>query len=187
VRQAIVGLALFASTMTIGPKGSTPHTIAGTQLPTRGALGVPLVGQGPSALPAFIQPAAIEDNSGILTVTAANRMFGFGLLITPATSGRMLITMTGQLQGAQGGTNNASVRLYMGTGTAPATNTPLVGTPLGSETLGALVQTNVTTVAASALMTGLAIGVPIWIDVAVIQNAPVQAVSLTTNLVALEF
>ena len=152
-----------------------------------GTAGAPLVGRGASADPAFIQPAAMQWQVGTVAMLGPNKMYGFGvsIAITPTTSGRLCVTLTGYATGG-GGQAADSMQLYLGSGTAPANGAALTGMPLGQETLLSLSSAATTTIAMSGLTTGLTVGVPYWIDVALVKN-PSATVSVTANLIATEF
>jgi hypothetical protein len=84
--------------------------------------------------------------------------------VTPATSGKVAITISGQL------TNNTindgcTIRIMVGTGAAPANGAAATGTAVGTapgQTVAAANQSLGFSV--TGLATGLTVGTPIWID-----------------------
>lgn len=111
-------------------------------------------------------PAATASTSGV--------MMGLGLaaspaVITPVTTGKVFVTVTGYMfNNTAGGTVSAS--LMYGTGTAPANGVAPVGTPIGSITnrIGAGWGANMgTPFSLTGMIGGLALGTPVWLDLVV--------------------
>lgn len=98
------------------------------------------------------------------TTSSVGVMMGLAGSITPATTGRVLITLSGDIANATVN-DGANVQLYIGTGTAPANAAALVGTALGA------IQKLVQPIAAfrvpfslQVLNTGLSVGTTYWLD-----------------------
>lgn len=93
-------------------------------------------------------------------------MFGLGILFTPSSTGRVLIVFRGtQTQSVT--TAATHLRIYYGTGTAPANGAAVTGTSANAD----LQITNATTsqqlpATLVALIGGLTIGTQYWFDVA---------------------
>ncbi len=100
------------------------------------------------------------------TVSATAVMMAVGGALTPANTGRVLITLSGQM--ANDTINDgATVQLRYGTGAAPANGDAVTGTQVGvSQTFTALVAAQRDGFCISGVVTGLTIGTAIWIDAA---------------------
>ena len=100
------------------------------------------------------------------TTSATAVMMAVGGALTPANTGRVLITISGQVS------NNtindgATVQLRYGTGTAPNNGDAVTGTQVGiSQTFTALVAAQRDGFCISGVVTGLTLGTAIWIDAA---------------------
>jgi len=137
-----------------------------------------------SKKPAFVDDsgAAIALSNGEATAqsspgdptgsaSATGLMMGLAGAITPATTGRILFMITGDV----GNTNNgatATIQLYEGTGTAPVNGAAITGSASGGA------QKFITAAAAQkvpfgvvALVTGLTLGTAYWFDVSLAASA----------------
>ena len=118
------------------------------------------------------------------TAPASTTLFklqGLAGSITPTTTGTVMITVSGYIQGISGGTAatvGIAYQIFTGTGTAP-TNGATVTSPCGTTSCAAAgvvaKHMNGATITAadlfrpfsiSAVVTGLTAGTPVWIDLA---------------------
>jgi hypothetical protein len=95
-----------------------------------------------------------------------------GAKITPTATGKLFVSVTGSAYNTVAD-HITSVLMYYGTGTAPANQAPAPGSGIG---FGGGVQSGWTAGAPanvrnafgmSGIITGLAIGVPVWLDVGI--------------------
>lgn len=122
----------------------------------------------PTALPAYasLQTAASNPTG---TTSAAGVMMGLAATITPGVSGKVFVTITGNLSN----TTAASAtfcQISYGTGSAPANGAAATGTVKGSVLSRqgpAWGSGQMTPFAASAVITGLTLGTAIWFDLVV--------------------
>lgn len=106
-------------------------------------------------------PAATTSTNGV--------MAGLAKTITPLSTGRILIIVTGQ---ATNGTGDSGFRydLRYGTGNAPGNGTALTGTQVGSTITGSAVASSTTTSVVISpfvhhgIVTGLTKGTTYWVD-----------------------
>lgn len=109
-----------------------------------------------------IQPS---NQTGTASATAV--MMGLAGTITPVVTGRICITVSGDVFNPNIG-DGATVQLSYGTGAAPANGAALAGTQVGTAvkyvaaTVAAKVPFSVT-----AVVTGLTLSTAYWIDLAV--------------------
>ena len=100
------------------------------------------------------------------TADLTGKMMGLAGTMTPATTGRIHVTITGTIFNSGGVGDGANVQLRTGTGTAPANGDALTGT-----TAGGLVQYVSPTTACKvpftvcAIVSGLTLATARWIDV----------------------
>jgi hypothetical protein len=120
------------------------------------------------------------------TTSAAGVMMGLAGSITPSRSGKVMVTISGDMDVA--GANNAMrAQIYTGTGAAPANGAALTGTARGSnpqQTNGGGAGIVRTPFSCQSIITGLAIGTPVWLDLAVssvggVASARVRNISIT--------
>ncbi len=117
------------------------------------------------------------------TTSMVGVMMGLAGTVTPTRGGPVLIVMTLQLQA--GGAEQGSVRIRYGTGAAPANGAALTGT-IGSPEAFIINEAQPLPLALVALVTGLTVGIPVWIDVS-LKSAAGGSVDVTTaNIVAVE-
>jgi hypothetical protein len=133
-----------------------------------------------------ISPAAAATESTPGTPTGTTSMVGvmMGLAgtITPTRGGPVLLLMTLQLDS---GADTAFVGLRYGTGGAPVNGAALTGT-IASPPSFIINASPLLPVTLAALVTGLVIGIPVWIDVS-LQSVAGGSVSMNTpNIVAVE-
>jgi len=128
--------------------------------------------------------------------TSVFAMQGLAGTITPATTGRIKITIAGTIVAPTSVVvnNGISYQISTGTGTAPVNAATLTGTQVGP------VQTYTSAVAPTAaadvhvpfsisyLVTGLTLGTPVWIDLAAKSVTTASAMGLSNvGVIAVEF
>ncbi len=117
-------------------------------------------------------PVATTDMTGV--------MMGLAGTITPARSGSVMVLVAMTL--ITGGDTGRSALRY-GTGTAPLNGVALTGTiasPLGTVATGTYGLT------LTGLITGLTVGVPIWLDASLASAAAGSISMLSVHIVAVE-
>ena len=166
--------------------GSTVHGVvvaqgAGTAVASTaaGTAGQVLTSQGSAADPIYTTAVAGAALGSPVNPTPAptNTMLMMGLggawTFTPARNGRVMLTASGimiALAGSGGANDGCQVRLYYGTGTAPANGAAVTGTALGHIQLFmpgvAAVGQPRAPFCLPAVITGLVAGTPYWVDIA---------------------
>jgi hypothetical protein len=112
--------------------------------------------------------AAIVATSAAPTATASLTavMMGIGAFITPVISNRVEITISGQM-GNSTVADGTTVQLRYGTGAAPANGAAVTGTQAGiSQTITSVTAAQGGGFSITAIVTGLVVGQPIWMDAA---------------------
>jgi hypothetical protein len=117
-----------------------------------------------------LQTAAVSPTG---TTSATGTMAGFGTatwgtaLITPAKSGKIIVSINGSLTNSSTGGSQVGIR--WGTGTAPVNGAAATGTAVGGigirSALGANLQTPFSI---NGIITGLSVGTQIWLDAVVV-------------------
>ena len=103
--------------------------------------------------------------AGVAISSGSDVMCGFGFQFTPASSGKVLITaVVGVVN--NGTTAACTNTVRYGTGTPPVANAPSTGTQLTGRNSGTLGAGNGASNTYTAVVSGLAPGTPVWIDVA---------------------
>ncbi len=112
------------------------------------------------------------DPAGSTSTTGV--MMGLAGSITPATTGRILFMITGDV-GNTGNAITVTIQLYQGTGSAPANGAAITGSAVGGA------QKFITAAAAQkvpfgvcALVTGLTLGTAYWFDVSLASSSGAQ-------------
>lgn len=136
----------------------------------------------PSPAPLPIGPQGVNfsatnlTNPTGITSTAAFVMVGLGLAtngpaaLVPASTGRVLIIVSGAI-GNNTASDGAIAQIRYGFGAAPANAAALAGNPVGGTRI--VMQGNANSAALNApfllmgVITGLTLGTPIWLDLAV--------------------
>lgn len=134
-------------------------------------------------------PATAQFTPGNPTGTASlvGVMMGLAGGITPATTGRVQITVSGTIFNATAIADGAKVQIRTAAGAAPAN-----GAALSGIAAGGLVQYVAATVAQrapfclSAIVSGLTLGVAIWLDVSLAAIAGGTATLTDISLTAME-
>jgi len=198
------GLGLSGSTsgvLTIKPPavaGTNTLTLpAGTtDLSATGAVGARVMQQSAGAALTVSTPATTQSQPASPTApasTAAYKMQGLAGAITPATSGKVLLMISGNfISSTVTAGDGIKIQLSYGTGTAPANAANLTGTQVAAP----LEYTNPTTVIAAdvfmpfstqAVVTGLTLGTAYWIDLAAESVVTISSVGLANiSLSAIE-
>ncbi len=122
------------------------------------------------------------------TANTGGLMMGLAGTITPVTTGRIHVTITGTIKNATAIADGANVQLRTGTGSAPANADALTGT-----TAGGLVKYVAPTTACKvpftlcAIVTGLSLNVARWIDVSLAAVTGGTAEITDISMTAYEF
>jgi hypothetical protein len=105
----------------------------------------------------YLTPTATTSTTGV--------MMGLAGIITPVRSGKVFIAISGRMNNSTVN-NGCDLQIYYGTGAAPANGAALTGTAIGG--LAKLSGTNGAgyfyPFSLSAVITGLTLGTPIWVD-----------------------
>lgn len=150
------GTGAAGATGPTGPTGPTGGT-GGTG--AAGATG-PTGPTGPAG--SFASTQSTPTNKAAI---ASGQMVGLAGAITPAVTGKVLVTIDGTVAGSVLGATVQGTMLY-GTGTAPANGAGITGTATGqSVNNNALVLNAPVTFSLTRRITGLTLTVPIWIDI----------------------
>ena len=166
-----------------GGAGNPPQTI------TPCAAGQFVVGQAGAnpicATPASVQLSPSTNPTGTTSTTGV--MMGLSGSITPAATGRLLITVS-IAYSLTSASYYVTVGLRTGTGAAPVNGAALTGTirdgraqgvPTGSPPIG---------MSLNAVVTGLAIGTPIWFDLSLATSSSSATATITNiSISAIEF
>jgi hypothetical protein len=98
-------------------------------------------------------------------------MAGLGGTITPVRSGNIFVTISGTGWNSTVG-QRFGVGIRYGTGTAPVNGAALVGTVVTGTQYGTMYAASANMpFSLSAVITGLTLGTPIWIDLAYLATA----------------
>ncbi len=113
-----------------------------------------------------ISPSLNNPANPAATTSTTPAMAGLGVLYTPATTGRVKVTVQATLANATAG-DGGTFQVSFGTGSAPANGDALSGTQAGTAAQSVSPTANSAfTVAAFALVTGLTVGTECWFDLA---------------------
>lgn len=124
------------------------------------------------------------DPTGTTSTTPV--MMGLAKAITPNTSTRILVTISGQIANNTAA-DGATYQIRFGTGTAPINGAALTGTQIGANPTetGAAIGGTQTAFSITALATGLTLGTAIWIDLAIAAvtggTASVNSLTIVTS------
>ena len=120
------------------------------------------------------------------TTSTTGVMMGLAGAITPLTSTRVLVTISGQISNNTVN-DGVTVALRTGTGGAPTNGAALTGTVQGaSQTFTALIAAQKDGFSISAIVTGLTIGTAIWIDASLAAITAGTATLTNTTITANE-
>ncbi len=116
------------------------------------------------------------------TTSATTVMMGLGTTckITPVYSTRVQITIDGDVANS-GVANTAGIKLFYGTGTAPINGAASTGTQYGQQMVMTTTAGNAQVpFSKTAYVTGLSVGVAIWIDIGLLAGAGTSSISNLT-------
>lgn len=121
------------------------------------------------------------------TSSTTGVMMGLAGSITPATSGRVLIIVTGQIFNANGGGYYGITHIRYGTGTAPTNGAALTGTVGGStaDTYGSA-QNERVPFSLSVVLSGLTVGTAYWIDLDLTSSGGLTSTIQSVSISAIE-
>lgn len=163
--------AILAGPTSGGPLAPTWRGLVNGDFPTSGVTAGTydsLTVNAQGIVTAASNPASLQASPSNPTActNASSVMMGLAQTMTPNSSGRVLIAISGDLLNA-GAANQATFSIRTGTGSAPANGAAATGTLRGT----AIVVSNPTASAPDpfsmqAVVTGLTVGTQIWIDMA---------------------
>ena len=150
-----------------GGTGQTTQSTALTAL--LGADAVPVANGGTGVKVASAKGHFSPGNpSGTTSATAVMMGLGGTATITPLTSGKLMVMVTGMAGNSTIG-DGASAQLYYGTGAAPSNAGGPTGTAAGAiKAMVASTAAGKQGFALSCLLTGLTVGVAYWFDIALL-------------------
>ena len=192
------GGGINASTVNLGTSGTTAgqlavyNTASGsiTVTPPMGALGsVALVWPAASGTLALVNTYAsyqASPSNPTGTTDTTGKMMGLAGAITPSSSGKVLITITGTIANATAIADGAKVQIRYGTGSAPANAAALTGTAVGSlQQYIAATTAETAPFSVTAVVTGLTLSTAYWLDVGLAAitggTAAITGVSITAT------
>ena len=113
-------------------------------------------------------------------------MMGLAGAITPSSSGKVHITITGTIANATAIADGAKVQIRYGTGSAPANAATLTGTAVGSlQQYIAATTAETAPFSVTAVVTGLTLSTAYWLDVSLAAitggTAAITGVSITAT------
>ena len=103
--------------------------------------------------------------TGVAISSGSDVMCGFGFQFTPVTSGKVLIVAVVGVTN-NGTTSACTNTVNYGTGTPPALNAATTGTRLSTRNSGTLAASASASNTYTAVVSGLTLGVPVWLDCA---------------------
>lgn len=166
-----------------------PYTINSGKKLTIGSGGRFQIWQGATNVRAsiFVKQSSVFTDSVTTEVMAG---LGSNQTITPAVSGVILITLSGYLVVTAGGLlANSTLKMYYGTGSAPAAGSAPIGIQIGNQqvtTIGATTGA-ATSFSITVLASGLTTGTAYWFDISVLNTVAADTVTLNNvNFVAIE-
>lgn len=171
--QTITGVKTFsdATLLVNNPANTFAYTLKGSAITAARQLTLPLTTQTETlAVQPQVYQASPANPTGTTSTTGV--MAGLAGAITPRVTGRVLITISGDLTNSAEDAG-ASVVIRYGTGTAPTNGSALTGTVVGNLSRGSVTASS-TGVGATffipftchAIVSGLTVGTAIWIDLA---------------------
>lgn len=125
--------------------------------------------------------------------TSSYTMQGLGKLLTPTTTGRVLVTVSGYTFNGTNVTAGAGIAYHInyGTGSAPVNGAAVTGTTINqTQASGNSTTTtsgdNIMPFSTTAFVTGLTIGTTYWFDIAAIANGSTGFTIQNPNVLAIE-
>ncbi len=105
------------------------------------------------------------------STSATGVMMGLAGAITPATTGRVLFFISGDVQNTNSATTS-TIQLYYGTGSAPANQAAITGSAIGAALKASEAgAAQVLPFMVQAIVTGLTLGTAYWFDVSLAASA----------------
>jgi hypothetical protein len=157
---------------TTAQDAATKNYADGIGLPTGGTVGQFLKKNSATNFDAvWDQNVAVQDTTVTATagtVSTAGIMAGLGASVTPSTTGRLLLMISGYQTSSVAGAFSACLGFRYGTGTAPVHGAAVAGTavPNCPNTYAHSTTANATVpFSIQAILTGLTVGTTYWIDV----------------------
>lgn len=186
VARGGIGIGTLAAHGVLVGAGTAQVAATGT-----GTAGQQLVSGGASADPSFKTPFGSSgtptDPTG--TSSTAGVMMGLGGSFTPATTGRMLLFISGDAWNSTAASGFV-VALRFGTGSAPANAAALTGTQAGNPIACPATTSQVndrSPYAIMAIVSGLTVGTPYWLDAALTSITSGTSTIQRNTLGAIEF
>jgi hypothetical protein len=116
------------------------------------------------------------------TPTSGVACFATPPIITPATTGRVLVTVTGLVSNGTA-SHATTIQPYYGSGTPPVNQAATAGTALGASAVYLqLIGGSGQSFTQNAIITGLTVGTAYWVDLGAFDNvgtSTMTAVSIT--------
>lgn len=131
---------------------------------------------------AFLKSGTLTPSS---TSSATGVMMGLKQSISPTITGRVLITVTGYLQGTGATLVESLTDLRYGVGTAPNNGASLTGTIIASTATHTACSSCLGAFSLTGAVVGLTPGTPIWIDISLASTNTSAAADITVT--AIEF
>jgi hypothetical protein len=139
----------------------------------------PLVGGGASYQATPADPTGTNNTTGL--------MMGLAGAITPATTGRIAISIYGDVQNTTTA-DGAKLGIYYGTGSAPANAAAITGTSVGSiQNFLAAANNQRVPFHLTVIVTGLVLGTAYWIDLMLGATVGGTAAAKNITVTAFEF
>jgi len=181
-----VNLSNSAAPSTPGSGVTSVYVNAAKRLSTKDDAGT-VIAYASEAPSAAVTQSSPGNPAGTADLTG--KMMGLAGTITPSSTGRVHITITGTIFNSGGVGDGANVQLRTGTGSAPANGDALTGT-----TAGGLVKYVAPTTACKvpftvcAIVSGLSLAVARWIDVglAAVTGGTAEVTDLSVTAFELE-
>ncbi|MEM3845051.1 MAG: hypothetical protein QXU98_05060 [Candidatus Parvarchaeota archaeon] len=129
------------------------------------------------------QVSSPSNPSGTTSTTAVQ--MGLGITYTPATTGRLLVIVTGEAANNTAG-DGATVQLSYGTGTAPSNGAAATGTAVGSLlTVTSNAASQTVPFSLAYVISNLAVGNSFWFDlqVAAVTGGTASVSNLTVLII----
>lgn len=165
-RKATVAQVLAAGS--IAAPIATAVSAGIVEVPTSGNLAVDVNGNISIAKTTSLASYQATPSNPTGTTSTSAKMMGLAGAITPAYTGKVLISIVGSVQNQTGVGDGATIQIAYGTGTAPTNGATATGTVAGpligyvSSTTNAIVP-----FALTAIVTGMSTGVAHWVDLQV--------------------
>jgi len=130
------------------------------------------LGRSSGVIPSDLLPtpafgmATPSNITGVTSTSAKMGGLGSSFAFTPAVTGKVILTVTGQLENVTAG-DSAAVQIAYGTGTAPSEGDGATGTAVGAQTIGGPIVNTFLPFALIVAVSGLTVGTAYWADLQV--------------------